>query len=99
MTKEREAVSIHILGRTYPIFVSDEDRSSINSIEENIARQLKDYKLKYTQLDNQDCLSMALIEAHLLSSVSEEKASEDLIEIEQQLFEIDQKLHDALTHI
>jgi cell division protein ZapA (FtsZ GTPase activity inhibitor) len=65
--QERESIEINIYGRTYPLKSSASQETQMRSIEKSINFQLSQYKMKYEQLDKQDCLSMALIESKLES--------------------------------
>lgn len=91
-------MEVAILNRRYPLKGSDKDQAALTELEQNLNQQLKQYKLKYEQLDNQDCLSMALIENHLVSaqkSVDSNKLSAQ--EVENKLLHIDQLLSDILA--
>lgn len=62
MSKEQKVVNINVLGRDYPVRCTTQEERELLEIEEKLKRQLNQYRLKYERLDNQDCLSMALIE-------------------------------------
>lgn len=62
MPKGQKVVNINVLGRDYPVKCSEQEEKELLEIEEKLKRQLNQYRLKYERLDNQDCLSMALIE-------------------------------------
>lgn len=55
-------VTITLEGRKYPVKCTAEEAVELKQVEKMLQRQLTQYRLKYAQLDKQDCLSMALIE-------------------------------------
>ncbi|MEL6390462.1 MAG: cell division protein ZapA [Bacteroidota bacterium] len=57
-----QTVILNVLGRDYPVKCSDDEHKQLMAVESRLDRQLSQYRLKYEQLDHQDCLSMALIE-------------------------------------
>jgi cell division protein ZapA (FtsZ GTPase activity inhibitor) len=98
MNKEEQPMEVAILGRKYPLKASDKDKTVLIELEQVLNHQLKEYKLKYEQLDNQDCLSMALIENHLISTQKDAAANISFTqEIEKKLLHIDQLLSDILV--
>jgi len=62
MEKPYDVVNVNVLGRDYPVKCSEEEAVKLKQVERNLNQQLNQYRLKYVQLDKQDCLSMALIE-------------------------------------
>lgn len=62
MSKEYNVVNVNVLGRDYPVKCSESEAEELKKVEKELNRQLNQYRLKYVQLDKQDCLSMALIE-------------------------------------
>lgn len=88
MDKKFKAVNINVMGRNYPVKCTPEEEDQLISVEERLKQQLNQYRLKYEQLDTQDCLSMALIENQMeaLESVKShtEQANIDKIERLQQ---------------
>lgn len=62
MRTEQKVVNINILGRDYPVRCTPEEALELQEVEKDLNDQLNKYRLKYAQLDKQDCLSMALIE-------------------------------------
>lgn len=98
MKKEEKGLEVNILGRSYPLRGTEQDLGILETIEETLNHQLKQYKLTYEQLDNQDCLSMALIENHFASAQKEiVKKDKDYAEVEKKLLSIDQYLSDLLA--
>lgn len=94
MNDEKKSIEITIYGRAYPLKSTASQETRLRSIEESINHQLNEYKLKYQQLDKQDCLSMSLIE-NKLESMDEmdnleqsQKALEKLIDIEHLLDQV-----------
>jgi cell division protein ZapA (FtsZ GTPase activity inhibitor) len=67
-------VVLKVLGREYPVKCTEDEGRQLEAVQHALNQQLNNYKIKYAQLDNQDCLSMALIENELrLIQLSEEK--------------------------
>lgn len=62
MAKDTHVYHLNILGREYPIKCSQQEEIELKEIEEALKMRLSQYRLKYEKLDNQDVLSMALIE-------------------------------------
>ena len=62
MAKTQNVVNINVLGRDYPVKCSESEAEELKQVEIRLNRQLNQYRIKYVQLDKQDCLSMALIE-------------------------------------
>ena len=62
MDERKEVVHVNVLGRDYPVKCTPKEGEELKGVEKDINRQLNQYRLKYVQLDKQDCLSMALIE-------------------------------------
>lgn len=62
MAKTQHVVNVNVLGRDYPVKCSESEAEELKQVEVRLNRQLNQYRLKYVQLDKQDCLSMALIE-------------------------------------
>ena len=62
MAKTTKVVNINVLGRDYPVKCTEAEAIELRKVEQSLNRQLNQYRLKYVQLDKQDCLSMALIE-------------------------------------
>lgn len=94
MTKDYTSVRIHVMGRDYPVKCTPEEEQQLANVEEKLKLQLNSYRLKYQQLDTQDCLSMALIENQLetLQSVQSE--------LEKSYVDrIDQLQQELLSHI
>ncbi len=65
MPKKENRVEFNILGRVYPVNSNDLDSEKVDKVSNFINHQISQYKIRYAQLDNQDCLSMALIEKYL----------------------------------
>ena len=65
MPKKDSRVEFNILGRVYPVNSKDLDSEKVEEVSSFINHQISQYKIRYAQLDNQDCLSMALIEKYL----------------------------------
>lgn len=63
---------VKILGRSYPIKSDLLNSEAAKQLSKDIQNQLSRYKMTYADLDNQDCLAMALIENHLDDSSLEE---------------------------
>lgn len=76
MQEQNNVVNINVLGRDYPVKCTKEEAEELRTVEKKLNAQLNQYRLKYAQLDKQDCLSMALIENH----VDTLSASKDSIE-------------------
>ena len=62
MEKPYDVVNVNVLGRDYPVKCTSSEAEELKQVEKNLNKQLNQYRLKYVQLDKQDCLSMALIE-------------------------------------
>jgi len=62
MDERTDVVHVNVLGRDYPVKCTTDEGKQLKGVEKDINRQLNQYRLKYVQLDTQDCLSMALIE-------------------------------------
>lgn len=62
MKADHIVVNINIQGRDYPVRCTPAEAEELQSVEKELNEQLNKYRLKYAQLDKQDCLSMALIE-------------------------------------
>jgi cell division protein ZapA (FtsZ GTPase activity inhibitor) len=58
-------VNLTIQGRKYPVKCSEDEAVHLTALEKTINERLQFFRLEYAQLDKQDCLSMALIEAHM----------------------------------
>jgi len=58
----KKVFTVNIMGRNYPVKCTEEEEKDLIRVEEQLKQQLNNYRLKYEQLDIQDCLSMALIE-------------------------------------
>ncbi len=56
---------VKILGRSYPIKSELLDSEAAEQLSKEIQNQVNRYKMTYVDLDNQDCLVMALIENYL----------------------------------
>ncbi len=65
MKNKSQIVELSILGRTYPVKIGEGQRSELMAIEKEIQNQLNQYKIRYENIDHQDCLSMALIETRV----------------------------------
>ena len=70
-------VKITIEGRKYPVKCTLEEAKELKKVEKSLQQQLTQYRLKYAQLDKQDCLSMALIENQMEQLVSRSSAQMD----------------------
>lgn len=62
MEKTNNVVNVNVLGRDYPVKCTESEAIELKKVEKSLNQQLNQYRLKYVQLDKQDCLSMALIE-------------------------------------
>ncbi len=62
MDERTDVIHVNVLGRDYPVKCTPKEGEELKGVEKDINRQLNQYRLKYVQLDKQDCLSMALIE-------------------------------------
>ncbi len=88
-----KVVNLNIQGRNYPVKCNEEEAIRLKSLEKSINDRLQFFKLEYAQLDKQDCLSMALIEAHM-SENNDSSETEFLIDTVKTL---NQRLAQALT--
>ncbi len=68
MTNTFKVVNLNIHGRNYPVKCNEQEAIRLKSLEKSINERLQFFKLEYAQLDKQDCLSMALIEAHMVEA-------------------------------
>ncbi|MFT4566687.1 MAG: cell division protein ZapA (FtsZ GTPase activity inhibitor) [Saprospiraceae bacterium] len=94
MEKDYTAVKINIMGRDYPVKCTKNEEQQLVNVEERLKQQLNQYRLKYQQLDTQDCLSMALIENQMDSLQSVQS------ELEQSYIDrIDHMQQELLRHI
>jgi len=75
--KPKKVFNVNVMGRTYPVKCTAEEEKDLTRVEEQLKQQLNQYRLKYEQLDTQDCLSMALIENQMnaFQSVQDDKDS------------------------
>ena len=69
-------VNVNVLGRDYPVKCTEKEAEELKEVEKQLNRQLNQYRLKYVQLDKQDCLSMALIENLMNTFQSREESLE-----------------------
>lgn len=79
MPDRDKRVEFNILGRVYPVNSKELDGEKVEIVSTYINRQISQYKIKYAQLDNQDCLSMALIEKYLDDKGDNQKSEEQYI--------------------
>lgn len=92
--EEYTRVVITLFGREYPVKCTEEESIKLKQAEKALIQQLNSYRIKYAQLDDQDCLSMALIENELkLLGIGE---SERKLEIISKLDRLDELLSSAL---
>jgi len=91
MEEPYEVVNVNVLGRDYPVKCRDNEAEELKKVEKTLNRQLNQYRLKYVQLDKQDCLSMALIE-NVMESFSSQKDT-----VEKECLERIDRLQDRLT--
>lgn len=54
-------IEINVSGRKYPVKVSDQEESSIRKIETQVNDKIKEFKLRYAGINQEDCLSMVLL--------------------------------------
>ena len=73
MSDPYNVVNVNVLGRDYPVKCTESEAVELQKVETNINQQLNQYRLKYVQLDKQDCLSMALIENQMAGLPSKEQ--------------------------
>ena len=73
MSDSYDVVNVNVLGRDYPVKCTKSEAEELQEVESRINLQLNQYRLKYVQLDKQDCLSMALIENQMDSLPSKEE--------------------------
>ncbi len=83
MDKTYNVVNVNVLGRDYPVKCTESEAEELRKVEKSLDQQLKQYRLKYVQLDKQDCLSMALIENLMDAFQSQKEGTEE--EIHQKL--------------
>lgn len=71
----KKVFNVNVMGRNYPVKCTEEEEKDLIIVEDQLKQQLNNYRLKYEQLDTQDCLSMALIENQMnaFSSVQADK--------------------------
>ncbi len=94
MKEQYKQRNINIMGRDYPVKCTSEEEHLLIHIERDLKQQLNQYRLKYEQLDIQDCLSMALIENQLAARQSAQNTSE------QPYFDrIDKLTHKLMQHL
>jgi cell division protein ZapA (FtsZ GTPase activity inhibitor) len=67
--------TIAINGRQYPLIVSDEESSWIETIEKEINERINSLKTQYHHLDTLDCLTLTLIDKSLQQKVADQKNS------------------------
>ncbi len=72
MSEEFSVVNVNVLGRDYPVKCTPVEAEALKKVEKELGQQLNQYRLKYVQLDKQDCLSMALIETRMEEMPSKE---------------------------
>lgn len=76
MEKVYDVVNVNVLGRDYPVKCTAEEAVKLKEVEKSLNQQLNQYRLKYVQLDKQDCLSMALIENLMETFQSQQEETE-----------------------
>lgn len=77
MEKTNNVVNVNVLGRDYPVKCTESEAIELKKVEKSLNQQLNQYRLKYVQLDKQDCLSMALIENLMEKFQSQKGGLED----------------------
>jgi len=93
-----KSIKIDIAGRKYPLSVtSDEEESNLLQLGQEIADTLSRLKKSYAVKDNQDLLSMALLELGIMSKVKKENAYE--AQMEQQIQELDKLSSELLRSV
>lgn len=91
MDKTYNVFNVNVLGRDYPVKCTESEAKELKRVEKGLNQQLNHYRLKYVQLDKQDCLSMALIENLMEVLPSKEK------EINNELIDTVDRLEELLA--
>lgn len=91
MDKTYNVLNVNVLGRDYPVKCTESEAEELKRVEKGLNQQLNQYRLKYVQLDKQDCLSMALIENLMEELPSKEK------EINNELIDTIDRLEELLA--
>ena len=61
MNNDLKKIEINVSGRKYPVRISDQEEASIREIEEQVNDKINEFRLKYTGINQEDCLSMVLL--------------------------------------
>ena len=88
-------IKIRVGQNSYPVKVNPEEEASILNIEKQVNEKIQSFKLNYDNLDDKDCLSMALLTyAFDLHKSASEEASSSIVE---KLISIEALLDTAIT--
>lgn len=86
-------MNVVIAGRSYPLIINSDERERVTRLVKELNKKISDFKVRYTDKDTQDHLSMALLTTFneldkIRNSHSEQQAINRLTEIEGSLSEL-----------
>lgn len=59
--KDLQKIEINVHGRKFPVKITEEEEVSVRKIEKQVNDKIKEFKLRYTGIEMEDCLSMVLL--------------------------------------
>lgn len=92
-SKETVKLNVVIAGRSYPLVINAGEEERITRLVKELNSKISDFKVRYTDKDTQDHLSMALLTVYndldkVRQSSSDQQAIKRLTDVEGQLSEL-----------
>lgn len=54
-------IEISVSGRKYPVKISEEEEASVRKLETQVNKKIREFKVQYAGIEQEDCLSMVLL--------------------------------------
>lgn len=95
MGKNLENINIKVGGRTYPVKVNEDEKSSLIVIEKELNDKIQSFKKNYADIDDIDAISMTLIAYAFDLNSQDNEAKEKMLDL--QLTNLEEELEKALS--
>ncbi len=67
MAEDLINLEIRIAGKAFPVKVNSDERLLVQNLEREVNDKIKEYQMTYADLNQKDCISMALMSYAFLS--------------------------------
>jgi len=96
--KPDKSIKVNIAGRFYPLKVSTNEESLVKDVANEVNDKVKAFQMSYTNKDQQDCLSMALL-TYAVDYYKNDSSTEGKVSpmLKTKLDKLDTLLDNALT--